>query len=230
MRQLTLDVRPDWTPTLAEFVPGGNADLLQAIALHLEARNGTLLYLWGEMGSGRSHLLRAAVLECTARGRPARYLAAAEVAHASLREGECLAIDDVEALDAAAQAQLFRLLIGAAEAHVALLFAGGHAPQHLALREDVRTRIGQGLAFEIKPLSDADKERLLLQHASRRGMLVEADLVRYLLRHGRRDIGWLMSVLDALDEASLAHARRVTLPLLRDILREAPDQPVPSHE
>ena len=88
MRQLTLDVRPDWTPTLAEFVPGGNADLLQAIALHLETRNGALLYLWGETGSGRSHLLRAAALECATRGRPARYLAADEVAQASLPEDE----------------------------------------------------------------------------------------------------------------------------------------------
>lgn len=225
MRQLILDVRPDWVPGLDDFVPGQNGDLLAALLDHADRMDGSVLYLWGENGSGRTHLLRALVAETAREGRPARYLAADGLADFQPEPGELLALDDVDHLDAAAQAALFRALIGAREAGVALLLAGAHAPQSLALREDVRTRIGQGLIFEIKPLADEEKARTLRQHAAQRGMAVDTALVGYLLRHGRRELPWLMSVLDALDEASLTHGRRITLPLLREILREAAPPP-----
>lgn len=222
MRQLILDVRPDWIPGLDDFVPGQNTDLLAALLTHASAQDGSALYLWGAPGSGRTHLLRALVARAAADGRPARYLAAPDLsADWTLETGELLALDDVQTLDAAAQSALFRTFIGARAAGGALLLAGHAAPQALQLREDVRTRIGQGLIFEIKPLDDDDKARTLRQHAAQRGMSVDTALVGYLLRHGRRDLPWLMSVLDALDEASLTHGRRITLPLLREILRDA---------
>lgn len=222
MRQLILDVRPDWIPGLDDFVPGQNTDLLAALLEHARLTDGSVLYLWGAPGSGRTHLLRALIARATADGRLARYLAPPTLPPDwALQEGELLALDDVQALDATAQGALFRALIGARAAGSALLLAGSAAPQALGLREDVRTRIGQGLIFEIKPLDDDDKARTLRQHAALRGMAVDTALVGYLLRHGRRDLPWLMSVLDALDEASLAHGRRITLPLLREILREA---------
>lgn len=221
MRQLILDVRPDWVPGLDDFVPGQNTDLLAALLEHARLDNGGVLYLWGSAGSGRTHLLRAMASEALRAGRGARYLSADSLTEPLADTGELLALDDVQALDEAGQAMLFRGLIGARDAGQAVLLAGDQPPQSLPLREDVRTRIGQGLIFEIKPLADDDKARTLLQHAAQRGMAVDTALVGYLLRHGRRDLPWLMSVLDALDETSLTHGRRITLPLLRGILREA---------
>lgn len=221
MRQLILDVRPDWVPGLDDFVPGQNSDLLAALLDHARVIDGSMLYVWGAAGSGRTHLLRALAADAARHGRPARYLEGATLEDWSLQPGELLVLDDVHTLEKTAQAALFRALIGAREAGAALLLSGMDAPQALTLREDIRTRIGQGLIFEIKPLADDDKARTLRRHAAQRGMAVDTALVGYLLRHGRRDLPWLMSVLDALDETSLTHGRRITLPLLREILREA---------
>lgn len=227
MRQLTLDVRPAVPMTLENFVVGTNTELLASLRRQLAAHDGSWLYLWGAPGSGRSHLLQAAILESRSHGRAASYLAADQGAVLQMEQGLLAAVDDVDKLDADGQAALFRALIQAGAARGSLILAGNAPPQHLALREDVRTRIGQALIFEIQPLDDAALGALLIQHALARGMALDAEIVEYLLRHGRRDAGWLMSVLDALDETSLSEARPLTLPLLREILRENDEPELP---
>lgn len=217
MQQLTLDVRPQLAASLDDFVVGANLPLLAALRQQCAAADGSWLYLWGASGSGRSHLLQAAASEAR---RPARYLTAAATAQLQIEADELIAVDDVHLLDADAQAALFRALIQAREARGSLILAGNAPPQQLQLREDVRTRIGQALIFELQPLDDTAKGTLLMQHAMARGISLDADIVEYLLRHGRRETRWLMEVLDALDEASLTQARPVTLPLLREVLRE----------
>ena len=217
-QQLTLDVRPQVPATLESFVVGANGELLAALRRQLAATDGSWLYLWGAPGAGRSHLLQAAVLESRAHGRPASYLPAEQGGALLVEQDQLIALDDVERLDAEGQAALFRALIQAREARGSLILAGNAPPQRLALREDVRTRIGQALVFEIQPLTDDALGALLMQHALSRGFLLPADVIEYLLRHGRRDAPWLMGVLDALDTASLAQSRPVTLPLLRETL------------
>lgn len=202
LKQLILDIRPDFRPTLDNFVPGDNAALVAALREQIGHRDGSLLYIWGPSGSGRSHLLTAARL-------------------AADDSANLCCIDDVDQLDEDALADLFRLLIGAREAQCTLVLSGNVPPAALSIRADVASRIAQGLIFEIRPLSDEQKKTTLLQHAAARGMQFTPELVDYLLRHGRRDLPWLMAVLDALDEASLSLGRPVTLPLLREILQPA---------
>jgi len=100
-----------------------------------------------------------------------------------------------------------------------LITSGCAAPLHLNLREDLRTRIGQSLIFEVKALNDDDRLAILNAQAAARGLRLDPDIVQYLLRHGRRDLTSLLRTLDALDAASLERKRAITLPLLREILQ-----------
>ena len=99
------------------------------------------------------------------------------------------------------------------------LLAGREPPARLKLREDLRTRIGQTLVYEVKPLSDDEKSAALKRHALMRGMKVDEGLVRYLLSRGRRDLNSLMAVLDSLDRATLEQKRPATLPLLKEVMQ-----------
>ena len=45
-------------------------------------------------------------------------------------------------------------------------------------------------------------------------------MIAYLLAHGRRDMPTLVATLAALDRHSLATKRPITVPLLRDWLRD----------
>jgi DnaA-homolog protein len=216
LKQLILDVRPDFQPSLANFVPGDNAALLAALAEQCSRDDGSLLYLWGESGSGRSHLLQAAAAISST--RPVIYAPAAQGIESPGPRG-LLLVDDLARHDEAALAELFRLMINARTMQQSFIITGDVPPTALTLRADVASRVAQGLAFEIRPLSDAQKKTTLLEHARARGMQLPGELIDYLLRHSRRDLPWLMAVLDALDEASLSLARPITLPLLREILK-----------
>ncbi len=227
MKQLVLDIRPDAPPTLDNFVAGANAELVATLSLiapatqtpaGLPARH---VYLWGAPGSGRSHLLRAAAALAADSGRPVQLLRATEVGEALPETpGALLAIDDIDRLAPAAQIALFNAFNRARGNAQSLLLAGPVAPLGLHLREDLRTRIGQGLIFEVQPLDDSSRAAILATLAERRGLRLTDDVVDFLLRHGRRELASLLAVLDALDAASLERKRPITLPLLREMMQQ----------
>jgi DnaA family protein len=226
MKQLVLDIRPDAPPTLENFVAGANAELLATVSLlvtpataaRLPARH---IYLWGAPGSGRSHLLRAVADAARGAGRPAHLLGAKAVDD-DLPEtaGALLAIDDVDQLSPAAQIALFNAFNRARSNGQSLLLAGPAAPLGLTLREDLRTRIGQSLIYQVQPLDDAARTEILTTLAARRGLRLADEVVDFLLRHGRRELASLLAVLDALDRASLERKRPITLPLLREMIQQ----------
>jgi len=201
-RQLPLDISPPAEPTFDNFIAGANAEALERVrALAAGAAREPLVYLWGEPGSGRSHLLRAA-----ARANP-----------------RLVAADDVESLEPAGQQALFLAINAARDGQAAVLATGSAPPAGLAMREDLRTRLGSGLVYQLKPLSDADKALHLRAEAERRGLRLTDEVVWYLLHHLPRDVASLNAVLDLLDRHSLARQRPVTLPLIREALSDKND-------
>lgn len=214
MRQLILDLLPDCPPTLDNFVPGGNAETLAALTEWLAgAHAGTSFCLYGEAGCGRSHLLQASGFPCID--------AAARPSLAGLRAGEALAIDNVDALDAEGQVALFALFNQIKMTGGRLLTASEQPPAHLALREDLRTRLASGLIYRLQPLTDAEKAAALANQARERALKLTPEMINYLLRHASRDMRTLSMLVVALDQYSLEQKRPVTLPLLREMLSTA---------
>ena len=59
MRQLVLDIQPSGPPTLDDFVVGRNAEVLAALRQWTKGMGERFIYLWGEPGAGKTHLLNA---------------------------------------------------------------------------------------------------------------------------------------------------------------------------
>jgi DnaA family protein len=226
MEQLIFELATPEPPTFANFVQGHNAEASATLRRFAEGECGdgeTGIVLWGAPGAGKSHLLRAAVGAAQAAGRDARFVAQpADVTTISTSHA-FIAVDQADTADAAAQGRLFTLYNALAASRGQLAVATRSAPARLALRDDLRTRLGHGLIFEISPLADADKASALAVYARERGFHLGDDVIGYLLAHGRRDMGTLVGTLAALDRHSLSQKRPITVPLLRDLLqREIP--------
>jgi DnaA-homolog protein len=219
MKQLALALEARPAPTLENFVAGRNAAALAAIRTLAEHPRG-MIYLWGSAGCGRSHLLHAAVAAAQQRGTNSALLSGPRPDWVMAEHGRLVALDDVDHLSESDQIRLFDLCNELRMTGGAVLTAGTVSPSILALREDLRTRLASGLAFELHPLTDAEKLVALRDHARHRGLRVADDVIPYLLTHLQRDMATQIAVMDALDRYSLAQKRPVTLPLVRAALAE----------
>jgi len=199
MQQLPLAISRRAEPAFDNFVAGPNAEALARVkSLAAGTLGERIVYLWGEPGSGRSHLLAAA-----ARANPALAVA-----------------DDVERLGAAEQRALFVAINEAREGASAVLAAGGQPPAQLALRADLKSRLAWGLVYQLLPLSDADKAEHLKALAAARGLLLSDEVAAYLLARLPRDMASLAAVMEVLDRYSLMRQRALTLPLVREALAQ----------
>ena len=195
MKQLLLDIKPAAAPSLQNFVAGRNAEALSSLQAAISGCEHKFIYLWGESGSGKSHLLSA----CKA---------------ISMR-----VVDDVHLLNNEAQINLFNQYNQLKEAGKPLITAGLHAPTQMGLRDDLATRLAWGLVYQLHPLNDEEKATALKQHAKERGMKLPDEVTDYCLRYLRRDLATLMATLDALDEWSLTTQKPITVPMLRKLLQ-----------
>jgi DnaA family protein len=222
MKQLLLDIAPSPPPTLANFVPGRNIELLQTLSNIIEGlERECFVYLWGGAGCGRSHLLQAVAGICMRRKMDVAYFSCTpETDFIASSEADCVTVDDVDRLDAEAQISLLNLYNHIRnEGHAFLLVSGPAAPAQLKLRVEVITRLGWGLVYQVHELSDEEKIKAMKSHAMDRGLDLPQEVCDYLLRHGRRDLPSLMATLDALDGFSLANQRRITVPLVRELFQ-----------
>jgi DnaA family protein len=219
MSQLALDLLAASPPTLANFVAGRNAECVHRLR-ELAAGESSIrfVYLWGAPGSGRTHLLSALAAS-------GRLLGPSAPPQEFTFDAACAmyAVDDVDALDAPRQQALFNLFIRAqGNGRAALVCSGSRPPLALPLREDLRTRLGSGLVFELQLLGDEDKAHALRALARERGVALAADVLPWLLTHRARDIRRLLAEFDAIDRFALERKRPITLALVREWLAQDP--------
>lgn len=220
MSQLLLDIAPDRRPTLDNFVAGRNLELLSALRHALSGDSSErFFYVWGETGSGKTHLLQACVSAAQDMQQSAIYVQGKVPPPVPDMGATVVAVDDVGQLDDAAQIGLFDLYNRMRDNGAMLLVSGMESPLHLKLRDDLRTRLGWGLVYQVHGLSDEEKARALTQQAHSLGFVLPPEVTQYLLRHGRRDLPSLMAVLEALDKHSLRLHRAPSVPLLKEVLR-----------
>jgi DnaA-homolog protein len=217
MKQLVLDLGAEQAHSLESFEVGQNAEAAQLMT-QFAARSARehFAYLWGEGGVGKTHLLKA-----LASTDKARYISpfSIESEFVYSPEVDLYLLDDCEKLSPLAQIDAFALFNEIRANHAFMVCSGAVAPAVLPVREDLRTRMGWGLIYQIHGLSDDEKVAALSAAAAARGLTLSPGVLPYLLSHFRRDMRSLSTMLDSLDQYSLETQRPITLPLLREWLQ-----------
>ena len=222
MKQIPLPITLPPELGFDALVVGRNAEALA----HLQAlaRNPVAaapVYLWGDAGSGKTRLLHALAARHQAEGEVVGWFDADTALPWRLHEAwRLVVVDRCDALDAAHQQAAFALFVEADAHGVQWAAAGRLPPVDLALRDDLRSRLGWGHVFALQPLGEPETRAALRREADRRGIFLSDDVMDYLLTHLRRDMGHLMTLLDRLDGFALAEHRHITVPLLKKMLAE----------
>jgi DnaA family protein len=220
MKQLPLGVRLRSEAIFESFSPGLNSELIAA----LRSSSVPALWLWGNHGSGKTHLLQAV---CAAAADTAAYfplnrsLALPPEALVGFERCRVLCLDDVDAVsgDPSWERALFRLFNEGAELQTRLVFASCAPPRQLHWTlDDWRSRAGACVVYQLRDLDEAGRVDALQRRAAQRGLQLPQETSEYLLRRLPRDLASLLEILDQLDEASLVAQRRLTVPFIRDAL------------
>jgi DnaA family protein len=219
MRQIPLAIGPEPARAFDNFLDAGNA----GVVAHLRALapGSPPVYLWGPIGSGKTHLLQAVTERARESGwTVARFDAAAASPWEVDGHASFVLFDDCEQLDAERQHEAFAAFLAAGDCQATVVAAGDRPPVDLPVREDLRTRLGWGHVFALQPLGEAETRAALRREADRRGTFLSDDVMDFLLSRFARDLSHLMGLLDRLDAYSLETRRAITVPLLKQMLAE----------
>lgn len=225
MKQLILDIGLGVESTLNSFAPGENEAVLAHLRLWVGSptRSPVPTYLWGGSGSGKTHLLKAVRHALTDRGVRVGWLdATASDAGEFDDSWGAVLMDDVDRLDSTGQQVAFNWFVNALSPSSGearwVLACGAMPPADLALRDDLRSRLGWGHVFQLHPPSESERRAVLRKAADARGIFLADEVIDYILGRFPRDLGSLMALLERLDRFALQNKRNVTLPLLRAML------------
>lgn len=239
--QLALNVRLRDGSSFENFYALRNREAVSNLVLAVQRTAGSIgnartqwgfeqIFLAGEHGCGKTHLLEAAARLMQERGLAPAYVPLQTKAMLlpdildGLESTPLVCLDDLEFVAGNSQweerlLRLYERLRGQGGMLVAAAIA---APARLGLGlADLATRLGAGLVYQLHALSDAEKLEALRLRAGNRGLEMGEDVARYVLSRYPRDTHALFSLLDRIDLASLAAQRRLTIPFIRSVLAES---------
>lgn len=184
--------------------------------------------IWGGPGTGKSHLLQAAIRRVHENGHLAMYLPLREMQiHGpeileDLDSVSALALDDLEAVagDPAWEQALFALYNRCNAADGRLIYSSRLAPAATPFRlRDLQSRLTAALIFQLNELDDREKQAVLQEVAHARGMALNTHVAGFLIRRLPRNMHDLIAALDVLNGVSLRESRALTVPFVRDALK-----------
>jgi len=184
------------------------------------------LYLWGESGTGKSHLLTAACDIYTRQGYRIAYLPGEMVNYSGSLQGmeyvDLLCIDDLQRLDHAAEVDLFHLINRCRAADTRLILSADRSVEELGIAlPDLQTRLAWGLVFQLRPLGEQGLREAFRKEIELRSLQASDEVLGYVLRRFPRRMNILKEMVDTLDKISLLEQRRITIPFIKTVFDEA---------
>lgn len=173
--QMALDISLQDNVGFDSFVIGHNAELMQHL---IKVANGkeTLppLFIWGDSGGGKSHLLNACYQLAEENEQKPWFVSLSDLASEENSEANLSDLDDyniylIDGLDAIAgmagwEEGLFNLCNLARDRSKSIILSAVQPPTSLNLcLRDLVTRLMSGLTYQVLPLSDEQKNHRLAE-------------------------------------------------------------------
>ncbi len=227
--QLPLSFEAEGAKTFAGFYPGSNQLLLESLQAFAEGHHADQQQLlWGARGVGKTHLLNACCHTAAANGFRIAYLPASLITSvevfAGIGDSDLVCIDDLDQLPVVRDIELglfslFNMLMANGGR---LLLASGCALAELPVQlPDLRTRLGWGAVYRLQALEAEDVRQALKAQAASAGLSLDDNVIEYMMNHLPRDIDTQTDMLKQLDRASMQTKRKITIPLVREVLMPA---------
>tara|TARA_S200000501_G_C20811286_1_gene738503 strand:+ start:309 stop:980 length:672 start_codon:yes stop_codon:yes gene_type:complete len=222
MKQMFFDLDISSNQTLENFFVGKNNELIGLLNnfvnnTNKSKKNNNCITIWGESGSGKSHLFSA-----LSQFDHSKIITEYDnLIDLNLSTNHSLyLIDNFENLSNDFHKSIFFLYNQIMEANKVLIIFSGISPRNLKIKKDLQSRILWGLVYQLYGLSDEDKISAILQTTKIKGIKISKKIVVYLLTHFKRDMNSLSNIIHIADQLSLETKRPITIQMIREIIRK----------
>jgi len=225
--QLALPISLPELPCFGNFVIGPNQETVEAVRAFACNQGEKQLLLYGVSGSGVSHLAQACAHLVSELGVNGFYLSlsdpglTAEVIE-GLENFEVVCLDGLQAVssDPEWEEAIFHLFNRLKDDNKRLLIGCDTLPENSQIKlADLNSRLAGMIRYQLKNLSDMEKQTALQQKALASGLKMTDDVARFIMSRGPRDLRQLMAKLAQLDQASLIAKRALTIPFIKQIFK-----------
>ncbi|WP_338108420.1 DnaA inactivator Hda [Aggregatibacter aphrophilus] len=226
--QLPLPIHQSDDETLENFYAENNLLLLNSLQKNFLQLHQQFFYLWGNKGSGKSHLLKGVCQHYLAQQRPALYVPLNKAQYFSpavlenLEQQALVCLDDLQAVigNAEWEVAIFDLINRVREtSRTLLIMSADQSPANLPVQlPDLASRLTWGEVYQLAPLNDKQKIDVLQKAAYQRGIELPDETANFLFKRLERDMKTLFNALEKLDQASLQAQRKLTIPFVKEIL------------
>ncbi len=180
-------------------------------------------FVWGEAGSGKSHLLQASCeMHINSAYLPLKvFIEEGESVLDGLEHLDLICIDDVHLVlsQPAWEEKLFTLFNACQMNNASMLLSSISAPLELKFAlPDLQSRYSSGVTYQLHELNENEKIFALKKRAEAAGIPLEDEVLNYIYLRSERNMSKLFAVLEKLDKLSLAQKRRITIPFVKSIM------------
>jgi DnaA family protein len=213
----------------ASFHAGCNQELVQQLQLGASGNGEQQIFIWGQLGQGKSHLLQACCHVAHNHQQSHFYLALAQTQTTNpdilsgLENTRLVCIDDIQTIAGNTEWEqaFFRFYNLHREQGNHLIIASSEAPAKLNIAlPDLKTRLTWGLCLKINVMNDEQRIAALAMKAKTMGLEITPRTGQFLLSRCTRDLPSLWTLLEKIDYATLAAQRKPTIPLIKEILKQ----------
>jgi DnaA regulatory inactivator Hda len=220
-RQLPFDFSPRPALGLDDYmVAPENADAIAWLERESDWPNG-MLAIYGPTGCGKTHLAHVWQSMTGVQIHEAGDLTevtAYDWIKQQARSPKIIIEDADLGVDETALFHFYNMMI---EAKGTLLLTGRQAPANWSVSlPDLASRLGSITTVELAPPNDDLFSALLIKQFSDRQLLVDVDVISYLVARLERSFDMARRVVRELDQAALAGQRNITKPLARKVLEQ----------
>jgi len=180
---------------------------------------GPFLLLTGSEGSGKTHLSHVWMQRTGATSLDLEDLAEMDLDQLAALASGPLVLEDLE--DVLPEDKLFHLYNLVKEKGGYLLMTSRHSVAELPIKlPDLKSRMGAIQVTRIREPDDMLFASVLLKLFADRHLQIGPDVIQYMMTRLERSFGQARYMVSAIDGLSLSKKRRITVPLVRDLLEK----------
>jgi len=229
--QIALPLSFDRQFSFDNYISANRDFIVTSLCGLINGKADNIVGLWGGTDCGKTHLLNACAHYAREQSVAFQlYEGTQLLEYESKQLGDVepsavLAVDNLDAIcgHRGWEEKFYQLINQCRDQGARLLFALSSKPQDLICKlPDFQSRLSWGLLLELPSTDDSGVRQIVVQRAHLLGLELSQEVVSYLFTHYSRRLSDQMTILQSLDRASLRQQKKITIPLIKQVLAENP--------